>query len=697
MIVTYSSGKEGIIDYLESGQHKDRDYDREELDHREILIGSPVECKQILSLQPKIKSEGEKYKHFTLSFKEDILPDYIYKSIAKEFNEFILAEYREDEAYFYAEAHLPKIKNYMSKTGHVITRKPHIHIVIPTINLLSGTKTLSFGYSRFGMKEYVLSFQEHVNSKYGLESPLEIYNRNLFVDNSLRMHEKGAAYLENGNRNVRVEILNLIISNNIKTQAELRDFLHEKYAGELESIETDFKGEYLFMKYKEGRGIALKDFAFSQDFLSLPTNDKIRLGEEFYSRKATTYNKITTQGVPRALDYRFQSNLDQWYSFGKYEVKYGRMLGRNYDKYAQSEYKDKLNTLLTLRTNFYEKIHNDPQYNYDKDKIFQARNLLSDIGIDTTLNKPLIQESELKLINNLSLDKFLNLLELRYGINISLYKDKASENRIYSYKTNKYMEFDEFLAKELYLSPHDIINCYNSIDRTLNILPSSDVNISPLNMALSTYEFNQDTLQFIPKFQKEAEKETHELIAKFREYIAYSDRNKTKESTITSRYAENESNNFITESTDLINKQYMKNLEQIEEILANRSKLLASYKKKLLAWKKDALDEVKKHGKKIYKTVIRDSINYSTGAGINKLAIDNRFKYFILENMERYPSISSDVKKIIKNIMILDSDLAYKVSSSDTLKSSLNLQKDFRPRKPLNNLSNFQPREFNPN
>lgn len=697
MIVTYSSGTEGIIDYLESGQHKDRDYDREELDHREILIGSPVECKQILSLQPKIKSEGEKYKHFTLSFKEDVLVDSIYKTIAKEFKDFILAEYREDEAYFYAEAHLPKIKNYMSKTGHIITRKPHIHIVIPTINLLSGTKTLSFGYSRFGMKEYVLAFQESVNSKYGLESPLEIYNRNLFVDNSKRMHEKGAAFLESGSRNIRVELLNLIISNNVRNQGELRDLLHEKYSAELESIETDYKGEYLFMKYKDGRGMALKDFAFSQDFLNLPQNDKIRLGEEFYSRKATTVNKIITQGSPKALDYRFQSKLDQWYSFGKYEIKYGRMLGRNYNKYADADHKDKLNTLLTLRTNFYEKIDNEPQYNYDKEKLLQSRNLLTDIGIDTTLNKPLIQESDLKRINNISPDQFLNLLELRYGINIGLYKDKTSHNQIYSYKTNRYLEFDEFLKKELYLSAHDIINCYNSIDPTLNMAPSTDIKISPLNMALNSYEFNVKTLQFVPKLQNESEKEIYELIAKFREYLDSSDRNKTKESTITSNYAEKESNTFVKESSELINRQYKKNLEQIEEILANRSKLLTAYKKKLLSWQKEALDEVKKHGKKIYKSVIRDSINYSTGTGVNKLAIDNRFKYFILENMDRYPSISSDVKKIIKNIMLLDNDLAYKVSSSDSLKNSLNLRDDFRPTKPVNNLGNFQPREFSPN
>ncbi len=52
-----------------------------------------------------------------------------------------MKSYASDEYNFYAEAHIPKIKTMKDrKTGESVDRKPHIHIVIPRKNLLSGNE-----------------------------------------------------------------------------------------------------------------------------------------------------------------------------------------------------------------------------------------------------------------------------------------------------------------------------------------------------------------------------------------------------------------------------------------------------------------------------------------------------------------------------------------------------------------------------
>ena len=56
----------------------------------------------------------------------------------------------------------------------MIERKPHIHIVIPERNLLTGNKLLPTGYTdTVNVKNipYLDSIQEYINYKYNLESP----------------------------------------------------------------------------------------------------------------------------------------------------------------------------------------------------------------------------------------------------------------------------------------------------------------------------------------------------------------------------------------------------------------------------------------------------------------------------------------------------------------------------------------------
>ena len=81
----------------------------------------------------------------TPSFKEDHISNETLNGITQEFKSFAMSAYQSNEYDFYAEAHIPKIKSLVDKrTGELVERKPHIHIVIPKINLETGKRLTPF-------------------------------------------------------------------------------------------------------------------------------------------------------------------------------------------------------------------------------------------------------------------------------------------------------------------------------------------------------------------------------------------------------------------------------------------------------------------------------------------------------------------------------------------------------------------------
>jgi hypothetical protein len=79
-----------------------------------------------------------RYLHITLSFQESEISAETLNAVTQEYKTLFMNAYHEDEYCFYAEAHLPKIKNLVDKrTGEPVERKPHIHIVIPRTNLVT--------------------------------------------------------------------------------------------------------------------------------------------------------------------------------------------------------------------------------------------------------------------------------------------------------------------------------------------------------------------------------------------------------------------------------------------------------------------------------------------------------------------------------------------------------------------------------
>lgn len=171
MLIRVSGYNSGVKEYLEEGVKNGRDYSREELDERLILYGDLDLTDMVYK---SIPDRGQnRYTTFTLAFKEDEISEEVLKNITKEFREFMMYAYNDVEYNFYAEAHIPKLKTvYDKRTGEKIERKPHIHIVVPKINLLSGNVSDVIG-NHETTEKFIEAFQEYVNQKYCLASPRE--------------------------------------------------------------------------------------------------------------------------------------------------------------------------------------------------------------------------------------------------------------------------------------------------------------------------------------------------------------------------------------------------------------------------------------------------------------------------------------------------------------------------------------------
>ncbi|HFZ0498681.1 TPA: MobB relaxase/mobilization protein, partial [Klebsiella pneumoniae] len=139
MLIRCRGYNSGVKEYLEEGQKSGRELSRNELDERVILDGN-LELTELI--YKSIPDKGQdRYLTFTLAFKEDEIEHDKLIEITQEFKSFLMTAYETDEFNFYAEAHLPKIKTMEDKkSGELVDRKPHIHIVIPRKNLLTGNE-----------------------------------------------------------------------------------------------------------------------------------------------------------------------------------------------------------------------------------------------------------------------------------------------------------------------------------------------------------------------------------------------------------------------------------------------------------------------------------------------------------------------------------------------------------------------------
>ena len=345
MLIRISGGESGIKDYLEDGQKQGRDYSREELDERVILDG---DLKLTDALINKMANDGDKYLHITLAFKEDEISRDTLQAITQDFKEFAFTAFQDDEYGFYAEAHLPRIKSYThAKTGERVERKPHIHIVIPKYNLLSGESLNPFGLVERQVK-YLEAIQETLNNRYGLASPKD-NRRALFTDDSEMLSRyKGDAF-KGGNKVFKSALLTELLERQITNYDDFKTLLAEQ--GEVKIRNAAKDNEYLWVKpntSEDGKGINLRDAAFSREFIELPQPQKIQ--------RLTTESRYETTAPPRDNPTPYDQALQEWHKQRAKEIKYVYLGKRSeYDAYKQATVEEKAQLLIDRETRFYQK------------------------------------------------------------------------------------------------------------------------------------------------------------------------------------------------------------------------------------------------------------------------------------------------------------------------------------------------------
>ena len=211
MIVKISKGEKGIADYLKTGKKRDSKLTRDEKDDRLPLAGNLDLIEISEKHQRKKKNKKYNYYHISLSFTSEEW-NKLYESgnideLIMDFLRLTFPNHDIDELLFYAEAHLPIIKeepyiprpegalenrtlNKKHKNGEPLKREPHIHLIVSFENMkfTHSVKTGGAIYTKGASKQQVKAimaksaekFKRVVNdilsNKYGLNNiePLSI-------------------------------------------------------------------------------------------------------------------------------------------------------------------------------------------------------------------------------------------------------------------------------------------------------------------------------------------------------------------------------------------------------------------------------------------------------------------------------------------------------------------------------------------
>ncbi|MFJ3318731.1 LPD7 domain-containing protein [Herbaspirillum huttiense] len=314
---------------MQNGHKAGRDFGRDQLDERVILDGVLARTDSIIRAFNK---NGEKYLHITLAFREDFLDVATLKAIVEEFKKYCFSAYKSDEYDFYAEAHLPRIKSYINnKTGEEIERKPHIHIVIPTTNLVSHQDLHPFGFDQQNIV-YLDAIQEHINNKFGLASPKD-HARLRFTDASEMISRYKGDVFKGANSDLRGAILSQILEREIQTP--------EDFASMLESfgaVSTGRGGDY-FKVTLEGsaKAVRLTNSVFTPDFIRLSTADKLAF------LNATQQREYSSAARAKRDPTRITETLEKWEQLRARELRYVNSGNRKfYKKYQNASLSEKM-------------------------------------------------------------------------------------------------------------------------------------------------------------------------------------------------------------------------------------------------------------------------------------------------------------------------------------------------------------------
>ena len=351
MLIRVRGGNAGVFRYLRDGIKSGRKWTRDQLDERVVLAGDMGLAESVVNA---MSNDGERYLHITLAFKEDHLPLDMLHAITAEFQHFCMTAFRVDEYAFYAEAHLPRIKTYTNaRTGKEVIRKPHIHIVIPELNLLSQK-----GLNPLGKVDrqtrFLEAFQEYINDKYGLASPKD--NRRVqFTDESTLISRQKGDHFDGIGSQLKQQLLDAMLQRGVEDFAAF-----ERLAAEFGAVRIRNEGKpsaYLNVR-PEGatKGVNLKDYVFSPSFISLPTAEKKKHLAAESERRAAEAAEYVEAKSQRPSPAEITDRLAEWHEIRARELKYMNSGSKvRYAAYKAADSAGKKAILDEREAAFYEK------------------------------------------------------------------------------------------------------------------------------------------------------------------------------------------------------------------------------------------------------------------------------------------------------------------------------------------------------
>lgn len=347
MLIRPQGRHDGVKKYLEDGRKLGRELERDEMDERVILIGD-LELTNSIIQSIDVSSDVDRYLSVTMSFKEDDVSRETLLAITEEFRAFVSAAYRPDEINFYAEAHLPKVKSYLDDaSGKLVERKPHIHVVIPKTNLISGGHLEPLGFVKSNI-DFIDAFQEHINAKYGLASPKD--NRRIkFSDASEMISRYKGDLFKGSSRELRETLLDSMLDRKIEQYDDFMALLAEH--GQTRLRNRGRENEYPNVKVADAlKGVNLKDHVFSRAFVELPTAEKLM------HLSADLQPKYESGGTSRETAPAILETLERWHTTRALEVKYlNNGNTKSFPAYQAAPVNERMAMLEQRRDAFYSK------------------------------------------------------------------------------------------------------------------------------------------------------------------------------------------------------------------------------------------------------------------------------------------------------------------------------------------------------
>ena len=397
MLVRFSAANKGIAQYLKEGKKQGRNLHRDELDERVVIDGHLDTTDQILKTYYKDDSQ-ENYYHLTLSYSEkDISTDTITKTY-EEYKKNLMAAFKDEEYNVYAEIHHPKIKSVTHfKTGEVVERLSHLHVVIPNINLKNGNRLKPVGKYTQNLK-YIESLQEDINYKFNLSSSFDNPRPISVNNNQAKIIERYKAdHFTDKSSQVKSSILDNIISQNITSHSSFYSYLVDNFS-EVKPFQKDNETLYkIKANINDKRYIQLKDPVFKKSFIE---------------------KRIIERKKPSKIEV--EKNLKDWRNKRSLEIKYIENNRLHRERYKAAKSFQEKQTYLEQCI-----------YNYQK-KYFP----INDLKQHTQANiKPIIYKSKNKYN-----DSVIHSIYDEYAQKKSMQND-ATNRQIQSIKRNLKADF----------------------------------------------------------------------------------------------------------------------------------------------------------------------------------------------------------------------------------------------------------------